>query len=192
MRLPPSFLAFACAALATLHATTVATMSFDEAVERSSAIVHGKVVRSWTSWDPEHTAIWTHYRIEVRDALKGARKSAITLSEPGGEIDGKRMDIVGAPRYAVGEEVVVFAALTPIGYLRTCGWGQGKFQVQASSASPSGQVVRSGASGVQLVSVRKRTGPAAASVASSDGADLEAFLARIRAAVAEKGSRGAQ
>ena len=39
------------------------------------------------------------------------------------------MQIVGTPVYEVGEEVVLFAAPTPIGYRRTCGWGQGRFEV---------------------------------------------------------------
>jgi hypothetical protein len=152
-----------------LAATTVETVSFDQAVARSTAIVHGKVVRSWVSWDPEHTAIWTHYEIRIADLLKGPPAPAITISEPGGDLDGKHMQVVGAPRYAVGEEVVVFAAETPIGYLRTCGWEQGKFVVQ-------GSLVRS-----------SKKGPAAAqSLVSHDGAGLDAFLARIRGEVARQ------
>ena len=64
----------------------------------------------------------------------------LTISEPGGDLDGKHMQIVGAPRYEVGEEVVVFASPTPIGYLRTCGWGQGKFEVRPGDGGAAKQV----------------------------------------------------
>ena len=60
------------------------------------------------------------------------------------------MQIAGAPRYQVGDEVVLFLNRTPIGYLRSCGWGQGKFGV-SSRGGGTGPVVRSAARGVSFV-----------------------------------------
>ena len=172
-----------------LPATTVAVMMFDEMVADSAAIVQGRVVRSWASWDPDRTAIWTHYEIRVESTLKGKAGSTIIISEPGGELDGRHMQVVGAPHYEVGEEAVVFAAPTPVGYLRTCGWGQGKFAVRANPQSPSGRIVRSAALGVKLVETGKPPAAVAKSAGSYDGADLDAFLTRVRAAVAAQASR---
>ena len=191
MSLPiPPRLALIPLLLAPLGATTAVEMSFEEAVARSEAIVHGAVVRSRSAWDPDRTAIWTHYDIRVQARLKGGSGAILTVSEPGGEIDGKRMQIVGAPRYEVGEEVVVFAASTPIGYLRTCGWGQGKLEVRPDASQPGSRVVRASPLAVQLVQApRGKRGPA---IRSFDGADLEGFLARVRALVAAQRARGEQ
>ncbi len=175
------WIAWLAVAALTLGATTVEELSFDEVVARSAAIVHGKVVGSRTSWDPERVAIWTHYDIQVRAALKGGPGSILTISEPGGEVDGKHMQIAGAPRYQIGEEVVVFAAETPIGYLRTCGWGQGKFQVLPAAGAASGRVVQRAPLTVRTLS----TGGERA-VSPDDGRDLAAFLARVRALVASQ------
>ena len=181
-------LALLPALLASLGATTVPEMSFDEVVARSSAIVHGKVVRSWSSWDPQRTAIWTHYDVQVRTALKGGAGSIVTISEPGGEVDGKHMQIAGAPRYTVGEEVVVFATSTPIGYLRTSGWGQGKFEVRPAEGVGSRRVVRAGRLGVRLLeSSNSRQGRA---VGALDGSDLESFFDSVRDAMARQRARG--
>jgi hypothetical protein len=192
MRVPPlCVLALALATAASAPATTVEELSFDEIVSTSSSIVHGKVVRARAAWDPERVAIWTHYEIQVEDALKGGARQVLTVSEPGGEIDGMHVQVAGAPRYELGEEVVVFAVGTPLGYLRTCGWGQGKFAVRVSSGAPSGRQVRSALSGVKLVD----SAPAAAksdSPAQLDGADLAAFLARVRATVAAQAGRSAR
>lgn len=174
------------ALLAPLQATTVPEMSFDEIVSRSSAIVHGTVVRSWSSWDPDRTTIWTHYEIQVRTRLKGGPGPMVTISEPGGEVDGKHMQIVGAPRYEVGEEVVVFATPTPIGYLRTCGWGQGKFDVRPAGDGAARRVVRASPLGVRLV----RGENSAPGTAALNGADLDAFFAKVQAVMAGESSRG--
>ena len=183
-------LALSLVAAASSPATTVEELSFDEIVATSSSIVHGKVVRSWAGWDPEHVTIWTHYQIQVEDALKGGARQILTVSEPGGEIDGMHVQVVGAPRYEIGEEVVVFAVPTPLGYLRTSGWGQGKFSVRASSAAPSGRQVRSAISGVKLVD----SAPAAKSEAPVrlDGADLASFLGHVRAKVAAQAARSSR
>ncbi len=53
----------------------------------------------------------------------------MTLSEPGGIVGDKGMNIAGAVGYQQGENVVVFLQRMPNGYLRTAGWSQGKFRV---------------------------------------------------------------
>jgi hypothetical protein len=176
----------AAALLAPIRATTVPEMSFEEVVASSAAIVHGKVVRSWTSWDPERTAIWTHYAIQVKTQLKGGPGTVVTISEPGGELDGKHMLIAGAPRYEVGEEVVVFASETPIGYLRTCGWGQGKFEVRRTAPGERA-VVRASPLGVRLLAAKDGDSAPAAAL---DGSQLEPFFSRVREVMAAQRARG--
>ena len=166
-------------------ATLVPEVGFETLVADSEAIVHGTVVRSWTAWDDRRDAIWTHYEIRVSDWLKGLQAPTIRISEPGGSLDGLHTQIVGAPRYAIGEEVVVFADETPIGYLRTCGWSQGKFRV-SSKGSAASKTVAAVSSGATIVSGDSKP---QTPLQVFDKAELGGFLSRIRREVAAGGRR---
>lgn len=169
-------LLMACSALATL----VPRMSLEEVIDASETIVHGNVVRTWADWDADHKYIWTHYEIQVVDKLKGNVVSTIVVSEPGGTVGDTALQVAGTPRYEVGEEVVLFAEKTPLGYLRTCGWGQGKFRVQR--ARETGKVtVRTAAKGIQLVEPPARESKAAGTpLGEMNGQELEQFKTRVR------------
>jgi hypothetical protein len=122
---------FACgfAAFSTARATSVARLSFEELTDQSEIVVSGQINRSWAEWDAEHKYIWTRYELGVSGTLKGSVGSTVTLSEPGGIVGDKGMNIAGAVGYQLGERVVVFLQRMPNGYLRTAGWSQGKFRV---------------------------------------------------------------
>jgi hypothetical protein len=124
------FLGIAIAASA--FATTIPSLSFAELTDRSELIVSGQINRSWTDWDPEHKYIWTHYELAVSSVLKGNPSSTVTLSEPGGTIGLQSMSIPGAVAYGAGSTVLVFLQRMPNGYLRTTGWSQGKFTLDAA------------------------------------------------------------
>ncbi len=179
-----AFLVFA--GISSLHATLVPRMSLEEVVDASESIVQGTVVRTWTDWDESHKYIWTHYEIQVADRLKGSAAGKLVVSEPGGTVGETELQIAGTPQYTVGEEVVLFAERTPLGYLRTCGWGQGKFRV-ARAAANGKAVVQTAVKGVQLVER-----PTAAAVKSQstplrevNGLGLEQFKTRVRELVAQ-------
>ena len=104
-------------------------------VRSSESIVHARVVRHWSAWDPSHRFIWTHYEMEVQDRLKGGVATR-TISEPGGSTDGMVMKVEGVPEHRDGEEMVVFLHRTPIGYWRCYGLAQGKFTVQQTNSCP--------------------------------------------------------
>ena len=63
----------------------------------------------------------------MNDVAKGARTSSVEFAEPGGALGAVSMMIPGTVSYAVGEQVTVFLARMPNGYLRTAGWAQGKY-----------------------------------------------------------------
>ena len=108
-------------------AGTVPHLTLRDLVAQSEAIVSGTVIRSWTGWDSEHRFIWTHTEVQVVRAWKGAPDRTVTISEPGGIADGLAMEIPGSTAYTPGEHVTVFLYRTPLTYLRTVGYGQGKF-----------------------------------------------------------------
>ena len=125
-------LALVCVAASPLTATVVLRQNLEQLTHGSEKVVRGQVAKKWAAWDPGRTAIWTHYEIQVAETWKGAPGGTVVISEPGGELDGLRMAVPGAPKYSVGEDVVVFAVRTPVGYLRTCGWGQGRYLVSTN------------------------------------------------------------
>jgi hypothetical protein len=104
-----------------------------ELAANSEKIVEGRVTHQWTAWDRRHLYIWTHYQVQVVDVLKGEPAGVITVSEPGGSLDGIGQLFSGAVPYAIGEHVLLFLYRTPIDYLRTRGGTQGKFSVQSNT-----------------------------------------------------------
>lgn len=178
--------ALAVAASFPVYGTLVPALSFEELVRDSETVVHGRVASVRVGWDADHAAIWTYYEIVPQEAFKGSPGPALIIQEPGGEIDGLKMEVVGAPRYQVGEEVVVFAARAPLG-LRTCGWGQGRFVVEGD---PGRKRVRRELGDIQLVSARGRASPAGQGAAPDQ--DLEAFKQKIRNEVLRQERSAAQ
>ena len=166
-------LALALVAFSPVYGTLVPRLSFEELVGQSQVVVHGRVASIRVAWDAERENIWTHYEIVLDEALKGTPGRTVEIQEPGGELNGFRMEIVGAPHYELGEEVVVFAAPTPAG-LRTCGWGQGRFVVDGEAGQ---RRVRNDLGDVQLTSAGKAGRYRAA--AARDEA-LTVFKQRIR------------
>jgi hypothetical protein len=158
----------------TAQATLVPALSLEGLIDRSEIIAHGRVTRAWPAWDNSHKYIWTHYRIEVIDPIRGNPGASMVVSEPGGSLDGVSMSISGAPGYALGEEAIVFLYRTPIGYWRATGFGQGKYTVT--------QQVRVHASlkGLELL---KRDSSPGVSLSTLDGLTVTEFKARVRDAI---------
>lgn len=180
------FLFSLCLPLGCL-ATSVIRLSLEETVARAEWIVEGDVVRNWCGWDSGHRFIWTHTEIAVRDRWKGSTGQTVTVSEPGGEVDGKGLAIAGMVRYTPGEHVVVFLYRTPVGLVRTVGLAQGKLKVA------EGDVVHNSLPDAMLVSpagVR----PAGTSIGDLDGQSLSAARHRVMGIAAvpvTTGQRGA-
>ena len=171
---------------ASLHAASVPAMSFEHIVRSSPRAFRGVVTKSWSAWDEGRTAIWTHYEIRVAETLRGPAGATFTISEPGGTVDGLTMEVPGAPRFSVGEEAVVFAYQTPIGYWRVRGWGQGGFRVDRQDGH--GVVRAQLAAGVLLIDPKGTTAKAAAQYPPGKE-PLDAFLQRVRGILGEESAR---
>lgn len=137
-----SFIVFSVLLLlpALLCAGGLPALPLETLVARSDMIVSGEVVRAWAAFDPENKYIWTHYEIKVSRILKGPAQSSVVIAEPGGTLNGVSHLIPGAAPYAMGEQVTAFLYRTPIGYLRTTNYGQGKFLAGARWADFESQV----------------------------------------------------
>jgi hypothetical protein len=160
------------------RATSVPSLSFEGLTDRSELVVTGQIARSWTAWDTEHKYIWTHYELTVSATHKGPAAVTVTFSEPGGVVGIEGLAIAGAVGYQTGERVLVFLQRMPNGYLRTTGWSQGKYDVDAAGRLHP----ESTPGGVELVNLPGK--PAATPLRTLNGmsvAELHALIAaRLR------------
>lgn len=155
------------------QATLVPALSLRGLIDQSEIIVHGRVTRSWAAWDSAHKFIWTHYRLDIIDHVKGNPGPSVTVSEPGGSLDGVNMRISGAPDYEVSEEAIVFLYRTPVGYLRATGYAQGKYTVTPETR------VRTNRKGLELL----QRDSAGSSLSALEGLSVADFKARVRDAM---------
>jgi hypothetical protein len=159
--------------LAAASAAVAPRMTAEELVAQSELIVRGHVTRSWPAWDSRHKYIWTHYEVAVAEMLRGLYSTTVTVSEPGGTLDGVSMQTSGAVPFAAGEDAVLFLYKTPIGYWRVVGGPQGKFTVDREGR------VRTGSYGVTLVDP-----PGGATLGTSlamlQGIPMSDFVTRVR------------
>ena len=166
-------------AIATIDAGAAVAprYSLENLVDRSTVIVEGRVTRTWTAWDSEHTYIWTHYELTVSEHIRGAG-GKVTISEPGGTLDGINMGTSGSLPYAMGEHVVLFLFQTPIGYWRTSGGGQGKFTITADGR------VTANTQGLEIVSSGK--GATGTSLSTVERMELGKFKTLVRSVMQRK------
>lgn len=168
------------AGLLFLHgagATIVPQLSFEELTDTSELVVSGTVTRSWAAWDANHKYIWTHYELAVAAAAKGAPGAKVEFAEPGGKLDGVLHAIAGAVTFQQGESVVLFLQRMPNGYLRTTGWGQGKYNLDADRRMRGASALR----GVELVDLRKGLPPGSTALEALNGMTLSELSLRISA-----------
>src|SRR5665213_2152871 len=125
-------LAIGLVTIQTAGATQVPRLTFEQLTDASEVIASGQITNSWTAWDREHKYIWTHYNLRVTSAVKGAAGPVVEFGEPGGALEGTSMLIAGSVDYAAGENMVVFLSRMPNGFLRTTGWAQGKYSLDAA------------------------------------------------------------
>lgn len=112
-------------------ATVMMDLDLEEMVDRADAIVHGRVLRAGSRLEAEgrRLAPFTIVELQVFDWLKGEGEARIRLREAGGAHPNGRSEVVGAPRYRPGEEVVLFLLREPP-YYRTLALSLGKLVVQ--------------------------------------------------------------
>jgi len=114
-RIPLTLAAALALAPVTAQATISQAMQFDVKVEKAAAIVLGKVVSQQSGWDASNTRILTRTTFQVEKTLKGGAAQQITLVTPGGAVGDIAQEYVGVPRFAQGEEHVVFVRNTSAG-----------------------------------------------------------------------------
>ena len=154
---------------AALSAATLERLSLDEMIQKSTAIIRGRVTSSYGA--PRGSIIYTHYRIQAIDRWKGPEGAELDVVVPGGVAGGLRQTFSGAPKLAPGAEYVLFLWTGSSGLTHVIGLSQGVFSVKQDAAGEavawrpaapemmldgSGQVVRDAPMSLRLKDLRVR------------------------------------
>jgi hypothetical protein len=127
-----SVLLWALAALLPAHATTLGRASFDDLAQKSTSIVRGRVVSSYSA--SRGFLVYTYYRIRVLDRWKGPVASQIDVQVPGGTVDGLQQNIAGVPQLTTDSEYVFFLWTGPSGATHVLGLSQGVLDLTTNAA----------------------------------------------------------
>jgi len=118
------------AAAAPVSATVIAPADVDAIVAGSQTIVRGRVVEVRSAMTNGRRTIHSFVTLAVEDTLKGSPASRVTFRVPVGQVGRYRRVIVGAPGFAVGEQVLVFLTGTPPAVPTIFGLNQGLYRVR--------------------------------------------------------------
>jgi hypothetical protein len=128
---------FVTALVASVHATTVAPLSFEELVNASSAVVYGRVTDVHAQWTADRRFIESVVSVEVIKGMKGSAGESISFTVPGGQV-GRYLNVIpGAPVFAPGDLAVFFLTAHGARMPVTTGLTQGIYRVQRDASSGS-------------------------------------------------------
>jgi PKD repeat protein len=109
-----------------LQATTIVLPTDDQLIDKTPLIAVATVNR--TGVVERNGGLWTEVELQLEEVLKGVAPSpVVVVREVGGELDGRRTVIFGAPAYEMGERVLVFLTPTRRGDYQTIDLYLGRF-----------------------------------------------------------------
>lgn len=130
--------AIALVALAALPAwpTSVLPLSLDEILANAAVAFSGTCLNNRTEHDNGSGLIVTYTTFRVDDVLKGSAGATYTIKQVGGELPGGAgFKLLGVPKFAVGQDYVVFlAGVSQAGFSSPVGLAQGRFVVQPGAS----------------------------------------------------------
>jgi len=98
--------------------------------KQAEAVVHAKVVDINSYWNSDHSVIFTDVTLEVKGRLKGTSGDQIVVRVPGGTVADYTVEMEGAPRFKMNDEVVAFIARWDDGAPMVAGYFQGLMKVE--------------------------------------------------------------
>jgi hypothetical protein len=116
-------------------ATTVKPMSVEELTAASSTVVVGQATDSWSTWNTQHSLIYTFTRFRVARSLKGAADQSVLVKQLGGSAGGYTQKVAGVHPMRAGDSAVLFLRPSEAkdGTMVIVGLMQGNFRVERDS-----------------------------------------------------------
>lgn len=113
---------------AAVQATTLARMSLDELARAADAVARVTCLAGVSRW--EDGQIWTMTHFEVTEPLAGSLPRYVSVRLPGGHIGNLNATVEGVPRFAPGEDAILFLVRTRAGDFSVVSWVQGTFRIR--------------------------------------------------------------
>jgi hypothetical protein len=111
----------------SVFATALKRMSVADLSRAAHTVVRAQCVANSTRWDAGE--IWTFTTFDVEETWKGSAAAQITVRLLGGKAGSLTSTVSGVPRFAPGEELVLFLELTPAQDFSIVSWMQGTFRI---------------------------------------------------------------
>jgi hypothetical protein len=133
---------FALGALSPrVEATTLSPLSVEQMTDAADLVVRATVTEVWVEQLGDE--LWTRAQITVNRSLKGqATGRTLVIDQVGGVLRNDAVIVVGAPRFSVGEEILVFLEKNCVGQLLVVGMSQGKYTVRIDPQNGQEMLVR--------------------------------------------------
>ncbi len=121
-------------------ATTVIPMSVEQLTRGATQIIEGRALDSWSTWNPQHTLIYTYARVQVTRRLKGGAADTIVVKQLGGSAGGYTQKVAGVRHFQPGEVALLFLRPSQAndGTMVIVGLMQGNFRIYQT---PTGHVM---------------------------------------------------
>lgn len=123
------WVSFAFAAAAS--AATLQKLTLDGMTAQATEIVRAKVGACSAAF--RGRLIYTTCMLDVTERWKGAARSTVSVSIPGGVAQGVRQSFPGTPALAAGKEHVFFLWTGPSGVTQLMGLSQGLLSIEQAS-----------------------------------------------------------
>lgn len=118
--------------LGTLCAATLEKLSEEDLIRKSTEIVEGKVVS--TGAIQRGPVVYTTYRVQVKDWLKGGAAPVVDVAVMGGRYGNTIQNFSGSPVLNEGQEYLLFLWTSRSGLTQVIGLSQGLFQMKMSAS----------------------------------------------------------
>jgi hypothetical protein len=179
---PGAAFIFALSVMGSAQATSVREVLLDEIIDTSAVAFHGVCTDNRVDRDSITNLVVTYTTFDVKDVIKGNANATHVIKQIGGVMPAgdSGFRVHGVPKFAVGEEYVVFlAGVSSAGFSSPIGLSQGKFSVQQST---TGKTVSNGTDFRVTTSRMKNVAlPSTGAPANALGLDAFKQMARTHA-----------
>jgi hypothetical protein len=118
---------------APLSGVTMQQLSMDDLAVKSTAIVRGHVIDTYSVMSGP--TVYTHYHVAVTETIKGPNSTTVDVALPGGTASGVRQTYPGVPQLSIGSDYVLYLWTSPTGLTMPTGFSQGIFAVTGSTSA---------------------------------------------------------
>jgi len=123
-----------CAMVSPVGATVLVPASLAELSRDARIIARGHVVSVDGRWTDDRRTVETIVTLETEAYLKGQFGQTLQFRVPGGTLGRFRNIVMGAPRFEVGQRVVVFLGVNGPQVPYILGLNQGVYRVEVDAA----------------------------------------------------------